>query len=234
MEPKSPITLHISEIFCSIQGEGEYAGTRSVFVRTNGCNLRCHFCDTPYSSWEPNGSAWTVDEVFREVRRYECEHVVITGGEPFLQPGIISLCEMLNKESHFITFETAGTILRPVKANLLSISPKRMNSAPKEDGRWKQRHEQLRHNPKVISEMLKSYECQFKFVIDKEEDLNDVLEYQSEFSELNSDMIWLMPQAIEKEELLEKEAWLKPLALKNGFRYSSRMQIIQFGNLPGT
>ena len=234
MERRGPITLHISEIFCSIQGEGEHAGTPSVFVRTNGCNLRCHFCDTPYSSWEPQGSIWTVEDVFREVRRYEQTHVVITGGEPLLQPGVTPLVEMLRKESHYVTIETAGTIYRPVDANLMSVSPKRENSSPKSPGRWKDRHDMLRHNPAVLQEIISKHNCQFKFVIEREEDVEDVKAFQKEFPELDSSNVWLMPQAITKEDLLEIEAWLKPLAEQEGYQYSSRLQILEFGNRPGT
>ena len=47
--------MRIAEIYKSVQGEGRLTGTPSVFVRTSGCNLRCHFCDTPHTSWFPEG-----------------------------------------------------------------------------------------------------------------------------------------------------------------------------------
>jgi 7-carboxy-7-deazaguanine synthase len=63
--------LHIAEIYSSLQGEGLLTGTPSVFVRTSGCNLRCWFCDTPYTSWQPEGEDWSVDEVVQEVQRVQ-------------------------------------------------------------------------------------------------------------------------------------------------------------------
>ena len=57
----NPVTLFISETFTSIQGEGLLTGVPSVFIRTSGCNLRCRWCDTPYTSWEPTGQRETLE-----------------------------------------------------------------------------------------------------------------------------------------------------------------------------
>jgi 7-carboxy-7-deazaguanine synthase len=57
--------MRIAEIFQSRQGEGLLTGTPSVFIRTSGCNLRCWFCDTPYTSWQPEGEDLSVDEIMR-------------------------------------------------------------------------------------------------------------------------------------------------------------------------
>jgi 7-carboxy-7-deazaguanine synthase len=55
--------MRISEIYASLQGEGLLAGTPSTFVRTSGCNLRCVWCDTPFTSWKPEGREMTVADV---------------------------------------------------------------------------------------------------------------------------------------------------------------------------
>ena len=72
----------ISEIFHSLQGEGQLVGVSSVFVRTSGCNLRCNSCDTPYASWNPEGRQMEVTDILAEVEKYPARHVVLTGGEP--------------------------------------------------------------------------------------------------------------------------------------------------------
>ncbi len=74
----------ISEIFYSIQGEGELTGVPSVFLRTSGCNLRCSWCDTKYASWNPEGDEMTVDELVEKVTSFPARHVVLTGGEPLV------------------------------------------------------------------------------------------------------------------------------------------------------
>src|ERR1700684_2207140 len=76
--------LRVSEIFYSIQGEGILAGVPSVFVRLSGCNLRCVWCDTPYTSWNPEGRELMLGTLLAEVRRHWATHVVVTGGEPMI------------------------------------------------------------------------------------------------------------------------------------------------------
>ena len=79
----------IAEIFHSLQGEGELTGVPSVFVRTSGCNLRCNWCDTPYASWNPEGTPHTVEQVVEAVQAHPAaRHVVLTGGEPMIAPDL--------------------------------------------------------------------------------------------------------------------------------------------------
>ena len=124
--------MRVAEIFQSVQGEGFLTGTASVFVRAAGCNLRCWFCDTPYASWRPEGDDLSVEDIVRQVVSYECDHVVLTGGEPMLFAELIPLCEQLRQRGLHITVETAGTLFLPLACDLMSISPKLQNSAPGE------------------------------------------------------------------------------------------------------
>ena len=105
------------------------AGVPSVFLRTSGCNLRCTWCDTPYTSWKPEGDDQPLDAILADVRRHSATHVVVTGGEPMIQEDIVVLTRRLNKELDLhITIETAGTVYQPVTCDLMSISPKLANS----------------------------------------------------------------------------------------------------------
>src|SRR6202046_4653237 len=93
--PRLSTLVKISEIFYSIQGEGTLVGVPSVFVRTSGCNLRCTWCDTPYTSWQPEGEERSVSSIVDQVEGYGASHVVITGGEPMIAPQIAELTEEL-------------------------------------------------------------------------------------------------------------------------------------------
>ena len=87
--------MKIADLFYSIQGEGILAGVPSAFVRTTGCNLRCSFCDTPYTSWAPEGETFTVAQILDRLAAYPTRHVVLTGGEPLLMPDVEELCRSL-------------------------------------------------------------------------------------------------------------------------------------------
>ena len=230
--------MRIAELYSSIQGEGQFAGTPSVFVRTSGCNLRCWFCDTPFTSWNPEGPQVAIAELIRQIQAFGIEHVVLTGGEPLLQPDCVPLCEQLLAAGHFVTIETAGTMFRPAPASLMSISPKLANSSPSridrpDAARWSERHEQTRSQPDVIARLIEASEYQFKFVVDAPSDLSEITDYLAAWPQIPGDRVWLMPQARTREELTARSKWLEAEASRQGFRFSSRWQIAQFGNQRG-
>ena len=230
------MSVLISEIFRSRQGEGRLTGTESVFVRSSGCNLRCWFCDTPYTSWEPDGQPMPLAEIMRRVADLPSTHVVITGGEPMLTKGLAELCQAIHGLGKHITIETAGTIFQQVRCDLMSISPKLSNSTPAADraGVWHQRHEAARHRPDVIRRLIESYDYQLKFVVDDPTDLSEIDRYLAEFPTVKPDHVWLMPQGIEVAALRQREAWLGPHCQSRGFHLCSRKQIDWYGNRRGT
>src|SRR5258708_12093577 len=96
----------VSEIFYSIQGEGELTGIPSVFVRTSGCNLRCSWCDTKYASWTPEGVEMSIEEIVTKVDEFRSRHVVVTGGEPMMAQGLHKLAGQLKDPGKHITTPT--------------------------------------------------------------------------------------------------------------------------------
>ena len=230
--------MRIVEIYASVQGEGLLTGTPSVFVRASGCNLRCWFCDTPYTSWEPEGEDWSVEEILAESKRLGKmgRHAVITGGEPMLFAEMIPLCDRLHAQGWHITIETAGTLFLPVQCNLMSISPKLAGSTPTQvrAGKWHARHERTRHQPEVIRRLLGEYNYQLKFVIDQPSDLEDVQAWLVEFPEVHRDRVLLMPQGIETAALAAIGRWLEPYCREQEFVFCPRKHIEWFGAKRGT
>jgi 7-carboxy-7-deazaguanine synthase len=228
--------MRIAEIYRSVQGEGLLTGVPSVFVRTSGCNLRCWFCDTPYTSWQPQGRDISIDEVVAQVEEWETRHVVVTGGEPMLFAELIPLCARLRAIGRHVTIETAGTLYLPVECDLMSISPKFASSAPAADlhPRWRRRHERERHRPDVIRRLVANYQFQLKFVIDTPADLEQVDDYLCEFPEINRARVLLMPQGIDQDQLDLRTAWLRPYCETNGLGFCPRKQIEWFGAVRGT
>jgi 7-carboxy-7-deazaguanine synthase len=100
--------MKINEIFYSIQGEGQWTGLPNIFIRTQGCNLRCSYCDTKYAY--ENGREITINKIMKEISKYPCKNVCITGGEPLLQPETEKLIESLSKKKYNILIETNGSI----------------------------------------------------------------------------------------------------------------------------
>ena len=225
-------TVFISEIFESIQGEGPFAETPSLFIRTSGCNLRCSFCDTPYTSWDPEGQEQPLESLGETVRNSSCQHVVLTGGEPMLAPRLAELSDICRAADKTITIETAGTVDRSLECDLMAISPKMKNSVPT-DNVWAERHEQTRHQPAVIESLIARYNCILKFVIDSSHDVREVVEYLQQFPQVRKDQVWLMPQARSADELRSKSATVQAACSEHGFKYSSRLHIERYGNARG-
>ncbi|WP_437203149.1 7-carboxy-7-deazaguanine synthase QueE [Planctomicrobium sp. SH664] len=225
--------MWISEVFESVQGEGRWLGVPSGFIRSSGCNLRCWFCDTPYTSWQPEGSERSLESLLEEVSHYRAQHIVLTGGEPLLVPDLVPLSQELSARGYTITIETAGTVFRPVVADLMSISPKLSNSTPR-DSSWSARHDQRRHRPDVIRQLTQNYDYQLKFVIDTPADLQEVERYLEEFPHLNAEQVYLMPQGVEAEIVTPKLEWLKDAAALRGWQVTPRLHIELFGNTRGT
>jgi 7-carboxy-7-deazaguanine synthase len=228
--------VRIAEIYKSLQGEGRLTGTESVFVRASGCNLRCWFCDTPYTSWTPEGEDLSVEEIARQVEKHDCGHVVVTGGEPMLFAELIPLTQQLSAAGRHITIETAGTLYLPVACNLMSISPKLANSTPSadRDERWHGRHNRSRHTPEVIRRLVKEYEHQVKFVVDSPADCQEVERYLREFPEMRRENVMLMPQGTDRASLAQHEAWLRPYCEEQRLTYCPRKHIEWWGHRRGT
>lgn len=118
----------LHEIMCTIQGEGALVGTRQVFIRFKGCNLRCSYCDTEESfvksknclvyretgkneSIEIHPNPLTIHEVSSIVKRFNTSWISFTGGEPLLHAEFIAeFINSLKGSNHKFLLETNGTL----------------------------------------------------------------------------------------------------------------------------
>lgn len=229
----------ISEIFHSLQGEGELTGVPSVFIRTAGCNLRCSWCDTKYSSWTPEGVETSLEEIMQKVQSYPAQHVVLTGGEPMIAKGIHALADRLRRAGKHITIETAGTVAPDgIVCDLASLSPKLSNSTPDQaeiGAAWQERHESTRWQPEILRIWLEKYPYQLKFVLSQGE---QAIELQRLLTEIHwpipSAKVLLMPEGTNPETLRESSVRLIEVCKEHGYRYCTRLHIDLFGNTKGT
>ncbi len=100
--------LKVNEIYNSIQGESSKAGLPCVFVRLTYCNLRCVYCDTSYAFYD--GKDYSIDEIIKEVKKFGCNLVEITGGEPLVQDETSELMGRLCDEGYQVMLETGGSL----------------------------------------------------------------------------------------------------------------------------
>jgi 7-carboxy-7-deazaguanine synthase len=238
--------LPINELFYSLQGEGKLAGVPSVFIRTSGCNLRCWFCDSYHTSWEPQGSWLTVDDIIDEVQSHEdAEHVVLTGGEPMIHEESADLLDRLSELGYHTTVETNGTIYRDAAIDLASISPKLESSTPTPDrdptgdGEWEERHEERRIDLDALSRLVDSYDSQLKFVVTGRDDLTEIealldrIRSSAETGIQRGDVL-LMPEGTTREQLDERRHEVAELAMEYGYRYTPRLHVDLWNDAPGT
>lgn len=226
--------MRIAELFESIQGEGTLVGVPSLFIRASGCNLRCKWCDTPYTSWQPEGGQMSVERLAKWAGERKIRHVVITGGEPMIAPEIVDLTREISALGRHITIETAGTVYAPVTCDLLSISPKLANSTPDaaSAGEWSARHERSRIQLDTLGKLTENFSVQFKFVIAAPEDLNEVRALVEQLG-VNGGDVLLMPEGRSREEIAGRAHWLVEVCKSEGWRYSPRLHIDLWGNRRG-
>ncbi len=230
--------MFVSEIFYSVQGEGELTGVPSVFVRTSGCNLRCNWCDTMYASWNPEGTEMSIAEIVDEVAKHPAQHCVLTGGEPMVAKGIRDLALALRSAGKHITIETAATVPpEGIACDLASLSPKLHNSAPDEriPAGWREKHEQLRRQPDVIRAWINHCNYQLKFVVTSADDVDEIRVLLADLKRpVPPHKVLLMPEGTTVEKIRGRNETLVELCKRHGYRFCHRLHVELFGHTRGT
>jgi 7-carboxy-7-deazaguanine synthase len=223
----------INEIFYSIQGEGFLAGVPSIFVRLAGCPLRCRWCDTKYAWDATSGRSYNIAKIVHAIRRWPCRFMVITGGEPMINPELTQLVSQLKDLGKHITIETAGVEFIPgLPCDLMSISPKLSNSTPT-DTAIASMHEKSRLNIAALRNLVDSYHYQIKFVVNFPADLDEISQILKKVGNINLEEVMLMPQAATKDELLAKSPMVAKMCKRIGFAFCQRLQLLLWSNERG-
>ncbi|MCX8238439.1 MAG: 7-carboxy-7-deazaguanine synthase QueE [Akkermansiaceae bacterium] len=228
------------EIFHTLQGEGASLGAPAVFLRLSLCNLHCHWCDTPYT-WNWEKTPWehqdgvkfskadqiielTPAEITPLISRYQCDRLVLTGGEPLLQQKELTELVKLLPEIPFIEVETNGTqlpddnfISLPTQFN---VSPKLSNSGMPED---------LRLSFEALHLLSSLPTAIFKFVVCNQNDLKEIQSLQQKLN-LSPNRIFLMPEGRDPETLQTRSLWLADICRDQGYRFSPRLHVLLWGN----
>ena len=176
----------VNEIFHSLQGEGLLAGTPSVFIRLAGCPVGCKWCDTKYA-WDANeGEELSIPEIVNKIVQWPCRYVVITGGEPMVNPQLPDLARALKERNKHITIETAGIkFVAGLACDLMSISPKTSNAGQKK----------VPDTFFAVKQLIEHYPYQLKFVVDSSDDLPEIQQAVEQIGGIPAEKVMLMPQA---------------------------------------
>ncbi len=266
----------------TLQGEGKLAGIPVLFIRTSGCNLRCTWmdtegnvdiCDTPYSShYAGEFEDWSFDDILKilKLNLGNIGHIVISGGEPTIQPSIVGLASLLKKQLDVhITLETSGVHYLTELSTFIdffSISPKLKSSEPDREknkliktpveDNYIRDHARFRRNIETIQKYinacmnLESYygddpglmperrtnkDFQLKFVVTREEDEIEIREdFLSHLNFVEKPDILIMSVGSNPGFLNNHQDIAARMAIRNGWRFSPRIQIDLFGDKAGT
>jgi 7-carboxy-7-deazaguanine synthase len=237
-------TPHIIDLHTCIQGEGALAGVPHILIRTAGCNLRCAFqtsiCDTPYSSYAPEESKYTTDNIKSLIEdNPQIMHLMITGGEPMLHPAFIEfICDEYG-DTHYITVETNGTFMpseRLLKlVDLWSISPKLASQLLTAEKAAQFNLPFVERKPfnnilPARNVIATHRDYQIKYVISSVDDLLAMEEHIQLLKGVSDRRIYLMPEGDTPEKLTANRQLCAEYAIKEGYNYTDRLQFIIYGN----
>lgn len=222
------------EVFASIQGEGISAGRPSIFVRLSLCNLRCSWCDTKYTwdweHYEPRDLILQIAEadLLAHIRDLAVGNVVVTGGEPLLQQeGLAQLVAGVAQLGRTTEVETNGTLVPSADvARFVSqwnVSPKLANSANTAD---------QRERAAALDWFAQCEHAWFKFVVQDPEDVEEVAALEARYS-IPRSRILLMPEGTSSAILGQRSSWLAPLCTERGYRFTTRLHVLLWGDERG-
>ncbi len=227
----------VSEVFESIQGEGNYAGINCVFVRFQLCNLRCPWCDTKHT-WTRFSDTFEmkkVDAMKQTIQERSRHHVIFTGGEPSLFR--LDLLAEPDKQYHV---ESNGTLIPtdPVTLTLADgviVQRGAMNEATISQFNWvispKLSNSKQPVEPEAIAFWASQSCAIFKFIADTVQDLDEVetlvTQYQIPKNKVYIGLLGTTTSSQIRPDMVEE-------IVTRGFHFSPRLHILLWGQTRGT
>ncbi|MEN2997891.1 MAG: 7-carboxy-7-deazaguanine synthase QueE [Brevinematia bacterium] len=214
--------MRVSEVFVSIQGEGDSVGRVCLFIRVQGCPLDCIWCDTKYSVSFKGGKEISRQKLSRVIGNFLKKTqgtVVFTGGEPlFYQREISELLEEVKLES--VEFETSGIYLpmESLRDYKFNVSPK-LSSAQLSGG--SKVYERIYSNLSYFAQINSI----FKFVVSDSNELEEVLSLVEKY-DLPKSRVYIMPQGMTEKEIVERARFIIPFCIESGLNFSPRLQVL--------
>ncbi len=222
---------YVSEIFQSIQGEGNYSGVNSLFIRFQFCNLTCSWCDTKYS-WNENSGKYSLynsESLKNIIKESKSKHIIFTGGEPLLHK-----LDDLIVDGKKIHVETNGTIIptEPLKLQMGStlISRQAMNHTKIKNFNFvvspKLSNSRQKINEESISYWSQQDNCIFKFIVQVKEDIEEVVQFLK-IHNIDNQKVYIGLEGYNLQSQLQPD--LVDEIVNQGFNFSPRLHIMLWG-----
>lgn len=227
------VRLAVSEIFGpTFQGEGPSMGRRCSFLRLSGCNLRCSWCDTPYTwDWSRYDVAaertlLDVDAILDALASHGTDMLVVSGGEPLLQQRrLLPLLVALRDRSMRVEVETAGTVVPAAdvvsRVAQFNVSPKLTNSGNVVSRRYR---------PAVLDALQATGRAVWKFVAVSPVDLDEIGDLVARH---RLSPVYVMPEGTTAEVITARMRELADPVLARGWNLSTRLHVLLYGNRRG-
>lgn len=227
----------VSEIFESIQGEGNYAGVNSLFIRFQLCNLTCSWCDTKYTwtRFSDNFSVYSLDDLKGQINTTSKNHIIFTGGEPALYR-LDLLAGDNDKKFHV---ESNGSIIptNPLKIELrdgVVIERGGMCEETISKFNWVISPKLSNSKQEIVSEAISYWSGQqfavFKFIIGSVPDLDEaekfILEYKIDKTKVYAGLLGTTTESQQNTNLVDE-------IIKRGYNFSPRLHILFWGSKRG-
>lgn len=232
------VSFLVNEIHTCLQGEGVNIGMPSLLVRFHICNLRCSWCDTPYTHTFKSDkfTRYSLDDLIKIITDYKIHHIIFTGGEPTLQNlGILARKLKEISETYSFEVESNGTRIphKQIRGFLESdYSLMQWNISPK----FENANESIVPNALLHWSILsqENHLVYFKFVIrksNKKKDLKNILDIVQKFKIPAKNVLLMAEGKTQKSQM--SNVWLHDICLDQGFRLTPRLHILIFGSKRG-